>query len=338
MKIFISWSGAMSRNVASVLHDWLPHVLPEVKPFVSADIGKGEHWSAALAQELEDTDFGIICVTPANLDSPWLNFEAGSLSKSVDHSYVVPFLFHVEPTAVKFPLAQFQAVVFGKEEVFRLLVDINKRLGHRVQQEQKHLEEIFERHWESLRDKMLRIGEGCEREPRQGWLLTPNDIEEIAANCDCRSIWVVSPSPHEDLEITRVRGLVQKNIEHGVRYTLLVPSDTVEAAHEILQQIFGARLHQLRIKGIPRRPFESLAVTHYLLVNPEQGDPGLRVFLELPTVQRDNWIEVNSDAAADFAVRFRKMLIYRARKTRKREPVLVALAPRDEAALSGGAS
>lgn len=102
MKVFISWSGSQSHHVAIALRDWLPSVLQIVEPYVSSeDIDKGARWSTDISKELEDSNFGIICVTPENIDAPWVNFEAGALSKSLDRSRVAPFLFAVDRTAIQ---------------------------------------------------------------------------------------------------------------------------------------------------------------------------------------------------------------------------------------------
>jgi hypothetical protein len=64
MKVFISWSGRKSRDAAELFRDWLPSVLQDVRPFVSSrDIRAGMRWQAEIAGELDDTDFGLICVT-----------------------------------------------------------------------------------------------------------------------------------------------------------------------------------------------------------------------------------------------------------------------------------
>jgi TIR domain len=84
MKVFISWSGVRSTAVAQTLHDWLPQVMNAVEPWMSSeDMRKGSLWRLTLAEELESTHVGVICLTPENLRAPWLLFEAGALSKRV---------------------------------------------------------------------------------------------------------------------------------------------------------------------------------------------------------------------------------------------------------------
>jgi len=79
MKVFISWSGPRSHQVALALRSWLPAILPHVAPWVSSeDIAKGARWTIALGSELGSTSFGIICLVPENLGEPWVVFEAGA--------------------------------------------------------------------------------------------------------------------------------------------------------------------------------------------------------------------------------------------------------------------
>jgi hypothetical protein len=127
MKVFISWSGPTSRDVAVALRDWLPLVIQEVQPYVSSeDIDPGARWSGDIAVQLDDTDFGILCVTRDNVSTPWLNFEAGALSKSVERARVVPFLVDLGPSDIpRGPLAQFQAVQPTKADLLRLIRGMN---------------------------------------------------------------------------------------------------------------------------------------------------------------------------------------------------------------------
>ena len=130
MKVFISWSGNKSHRVALVFREWLPSVIQSVEPYVSSeDIDKGARWSTDIAKELENSTFGILCVTKENLEAPWLSFEAGALSKTMDKSFVTPFLFDIKRSEVIGPILQFQSTIFEKEDIKKLLQTLNKACG-----------------------------------------------------------------------------------------------------------------------------------------------------------------------------------------------------------------
>jgi hypothetical protein len=82
MKVFISWSGSLSKSVAEKLRPWMREIIQGLEPFVSSlDIQKGNLWLTELMNELEGSSIGIICLTKENLNSKWLLFEAGALFK-----------------------------------------------------------------------------------------------------------------------------------------------------------------------------------------------------------------------------------------------------------------
>lgn len=167
MKVFISWSGDTSRAVAEGLRDWLPSVIQTVKPFLSsADIDKGARWSAEIAEHLGDTKAGIICLTPDNLHSQWIHFEAGALSKTVEKTLVCPYLLHLEPTDVEWPLAQFQATRAQKEETRGLVRSINKALGDNALAEGQ-LDKTFDRWWPDLDAVLQKAYPGVEQNKRE---------------------------------------------------------------------------------------------------------------------------------------------------------------------------
>jgi hypothetical protein len=150
MQIFISWSGDRSKAVATALRDWLPRVIQILKPWISAkDIDKGARWPAELSQKLRDTNFGLICLTPENLDAPWLLFEAGAISKAIEDSFVCPILLDLEPTNITGPLSQFQLTRLHKNDMFGLLETINRTVeGLNIPEEQ--LRETFDLWWPKL--------------------------------------------------------------------------------------------------------------------------------------------------------------------------------------------
>ena len=99
----------------------------------------------------KDSSFGILCITHTNLDAPWLNFEAGALSKSVDRSRVSPFLFGVKRSEIQGPILQFQSAVDDKDDVLKLLHSINNA-GDEAALEEARLEQIFSVWWPKLEE------------------------------------------------------------------------------------------------------------------------------------------------------------------------------------------
>lgn len=157
MKVFLSWSGEQSHKVAVVLRDWFPSVIQSLVPYVSSeDIDKGARWSTDIATELADSTFGILCVTRENLTAPWLTFEAGALSKTMDKSFVCPFLFNIKRSEVDGPILQFQSTIFDKEDIKKLLKTLNKACGEDKLIEDR-LDKAFEVWYPTLEEELKKI-------------------------------------------------------------------------------------------------------------------------------------------------------------------------------------
>lgn len=152
MKVFLSWSGQTSHSIAKILRDWLPAVIQSIEPYVSSeDIDKGARWSSDIAGELDASAYGIICLTKENLGAPWINFEAGALGKSVEKSRVSPVLFNLLKSDLKGPLVQFQATVFERDDMQRLLHSLNNAAADLDESlEPARLEKAFDRWWPDL--------------------------------------------------------------------------------------------------------------------------------------------------------------------------------------------
>lgn len=157
MKVFLSWSDSTSNKVALTLRDWLPSVIQSVIPYVSSeDIDKGARWSTDIAKELEDSAFGILCVTKENLHAPWLTFEAGALSKKLDKAFVSPFLFDIKRSEIDGPILQFQSTIFDKEDIRKLVKTINKACGEEQLKEDR-LDKTFEVWYPNLESELTKI-------------------------------------------------------------------------------------------------------------------------------------------------------------------------------------
>jgi len=190
MKIFISWSGETSRALAQTLRLWLPSILQYAEPYVSSeDIGKGARWSDEIGRRLEETAFGIICVTRENVGSPWLNFEAGALSKSVELGRVSPFLFGISTTDLVGPLAQFQATLPKFDDVAQLIGSINDLSDQRINN--SRLNEAMEMWWPRLDEKLQELSKQEAlnvRAPQRDLREIVEEILEITRGLQRRSI------------------------------------------------------------------------------------------------------------------------------------------------------
>lgn len=155
MKVFITWSGAKSKAVALALREWLPDVVNSIETWMSeVDIGAGERWNASVGKELQESRCGIICLTRSNLEEPWILFEAGALAKTLDDTYVCPYLLDLEPSDIpQGPLAQFQAKRASRDETLQLLMTFNQALGTHSLPEDR-LRRSFQRSWPHLEEKL----------------------------------------------------------------------------------------------------------------------------------------------------------------------------------------
>lgn len=157
MKVFISWSGETSRKVAEAVREWLPTVLQTIKPyFTPSDIEKGTRWSSDIAKELDDSKAGIFCVTRENINSQWLMFEAGAISKKVDQSLVCPILIGLENSDISGPLTQFQTTLFERSDFRKLVMALNKANNTNTLDDTV-LNAVFDKFWPDLENKVNAI-------------------------------------------------------------------------------------------------------------------------------------------------------------------------------------
>lgn len=162
--VFISFSGETSLAVAEALREWLPMVVQAAKPFMSkSDIEKGARGVAEIAKTLEGIKVGISCLTPDNLNSRWLHYEAGALSKTVDErTHLCTYLYNLKPEDIKLPLGMFQHTRADKEDTRRLVRTINKAISDEPIGEQP-LDGVFDAMWPTLESKLGNLpptGEG----------------------------------------------------------------------------------------------------------------------------------------------------------------------------------
>ena len=157
MRVFLSWSGQPSLQVARALRDWIPNVLPTVETWMSEeDITMGSRWTSALGAELESTTACILCLTPDNLNSTWLHFEAGEVAKAVQESLVCPYLLGIKKNELIGPMSLFQAAVADRSDTLRLVRSLNASPGGPALPADR-LNKIFDVWWPQLEAELRSI-------------------------------------------------------------------------------------------------------------------------------------------------------------------------------------
>ncbi|MDF1818334.1 MAG: toll/interleukin-1 receptor domain-containing protein [Immundisolibacteraceae bacterium] len=164
MKAFVSWSGKYSREVASILKKYLPCILQGLDVFMSQhDLESGERWGNKLANELNESEFGIICLTNSNLNSPWILFEAGALTKQFDGRACSLLLDDLSATDITGPLSQFQNRKFERSEILKLVIDLNKNMQKPMSESQLGL--IFDKWYPDISNEYNKVTEDKTEEP-----------------------------------------------------------------------------------------------------------------------------------------------------------------------------
>jgi hypothetical protein len=103
---------------------------------------------------LSDSRVGILCLTPDNLEAPWLLFEAGALAKTVENTFVCPYLLGLTPTEIPpGPLTQFQAKEATRDGTLDLIRTLNASL-HDNSLDDIRLKRAYDRLWPELEAKL----------------------------------------------------------------------------------------------------------------------------------------------------------------------------------------
>src|SRR5262249_51354017 len=140
-----------------------------------------------------------ICVTQESLQSPWVNFEAGALSKVISGSKVCPYLIDLTRKQLKGPLAQFQAKEATKEQTLEMLQSLNYAMDDALSEDR--LKRYFDTFWPTLEKVLIQINREYHHLPqeiRQDLMnLLPrrfymsNEIADLATTVRL-SVWMIN--------------------------------------------------------------------------------------------------------------------------------------------------
>lgn len=109
-----------------------------------------------IAKALDSIEVGISCLTPENLQAPWILYEGGALSKRLgEKSRLCTYLLDdLKPEEVPPPLGMFQSTRAEKDDTWQMLASINLAVSSDPLPEAA-LQKVFERMWPDL-DKEIR--------------------------------------------------------------------------------------------------------------------------------------------------------------------------------------
>ena len=136
------------------------------------DIEKGTLWFEELRNELVGAKAGVICLTPESLDSGWIHFEAGIISKTVDSSSedskistpekgftsIFTYLLDIGAAELNGPLAMYQSTTTASfSDSRRMLNAIIDLLPEEEKASVPHWEQLFNSHWPTFKAALADI-------------------------------------------------------------------------------------------------------------------------------------------------------------------------------------
>lgn len=123
--IFLSWSGELSRQIALALREWFGEVFESLEVWVSdVDIDLGARAVPTIDANLDRAIGAILVLTVTNQSAPWVNFEAGALSRQLQGNprSVIPLLVDADDIGqLKSPLSAFQGALLTREGVEKVV-------------------------------------------------------------------------------------------------------------------------------------------------------------------------------------------------------------------------
>jgi hypothetical protein len=180
MKVFVAWSGDLSKSVALALRDWLPNVIQSLQVFMSdQDIAKGARWFEEVSKELQDSGFGIVCLTWENREAPWLHFEAGAIANGLGKNRVTALLVDLPVSEIKGPLTEFQATELSREDLWKLVQSLNATQDLKDRLEDQRLKMTFSTWWPQLDGRLKRGLEEAKTTVERTYRSERDILEEI---------------------------------------------------------------------------------------------------------------------------------------------------------------
>lgn len=156
-KIFISWSGDISKEIAKGIKYVLEDIIfkgTDLSCFVSdIDIASGTDWWKKIKGELKTCKLGILCVTKENVRAPWIYFESGAMvARDIP---TIPLLINCSFNSINdSPFSGKQCVDFyDKQKFIKMIFEINSLMSL-LSVERTQMDSISMNGYDILKDRL----------------------------------------------------------------------------------------------------------------------------------------------------------------------------------------
>jgi len=172
--------------------------------------------------------------------------------------------------------------VNDREDIFRLLSSINERLPATQRVSFEVLTREYELLWPDLKKKLDQAAQSEELETHTGfpWLYNADDVAHRQEDTATNAVWIITADAYRNILNDGLKKALQHNIDRGLQYTFVMPrAEPAGGALEALKRIALEKPGALRVNEISAEEFRHIAVTDYIVVNPDSDS--MAVFLEL---------------------------------------------------------
>jgi len=259
LKVFISWAGERANAIGTGFHEFLPDVVNAVQPFMSGmNIDKGTRWGEVLSGSLQESSCAIVCMTRESMQSVWVAFEAGAVSRAAGgadgaRSRIWTYLSGVEMKDLTFtPFAEYQATAATQDETLRLIRSINQLSPDPVSPEtlKRRFDAVFWPNFAAVLDRVHNWNEHGPAvpqrdgaEPNTGDMLLEilNTLRSLQRDVNRTATISVSSSPNPRLIADLLRGFTRRGLDvtaaHADKHDNLLITLAPQEGLDVITQI-----------------------------------------------------------------------------------------------------
>lgn len=183
-----------------------------------------------IAGELQDRDYGIVVLTQENMRSPWVNFEAGALGKTLGAAKVAPLLLDLTRADVIGPIAQFQSTLLTDRDDVRQFIRDIATLSPEIPE--ASIDALFDAKWPELDAVVGRaVGMDSPKTTRTPESMLEEVLESVR-RIERERIVFGTPSSRSDDDLSKavMRGLKRQK---GVGYSINTVQELTKQGREV---------------------------------------------------------------------------------------------------------